>query len=241
MRDKHAIRVRRRLRADRRHKRNVAIRRLPLVIALLALALPAFAQEPAPAASPSPDPAPQASASPTPQATATPAPESWHINVNAGVGTLVTRDMSTEYFRARLTVAGPIAKNLRGFLRGDLDQTQDGGVLDSLASLAKLKDTFKSIEVGAGLRYYVAPELSFGAVAGVTYSVESEANKPLDSRLYTLLGVFCSNTRDSGYVIPVKGGVFTAIDVDIPLQKRAGDQLAYTIKVGALVRIKTIQ
>lgn len=137
--------------------------------------------------------------------------------------------------------------SLRAFVRGDLGRTQDGGNLRDPA-------TFRSIEVGAGVRQRVKGALSVGAIAGVTYSAEGKVDAPRDPRLYSLLGLLCVDIAGGyacatgGHRGPVggpsvggavsipKGKVATTVDFDLPL-RTVSDRRTWQLTIGASAEV----
>ena len=175
------------------------------------------------------------------------AAQGWDGVAEAGAATAMTRGERTEHWRGRLVIAGPIASFVRGFLRGDLGRTQDGGDLADAS-------TFRSIEVAIGARARVGGPLSVGLLAGVTYSAEGRVGAPSDARLYSYLGLFCLDVA-GGYVCgtgghrgPVggpavgaaisipKGKVSTTVDFDLPL-RTAHDRRTWQLTIGASAEV----
>lgn len=201
------------------------------VLTVAALCAPAFA-DPAPAASPA---------------------AKLTASLYAGTSSVLTRGERREYITSRLSATAPLFAGLSAFARVDLGANQDGGNLSD-------PRTFRTVEVLGGLWRKVGP-VEATAIGGATYSVEGQEGRPLDARLFTLAALARVGIGDGGYVyaggghhgpvggpallfaasVPIKGGAFSVIDFALPLQRTVFREKAWTLKVGASVRVKRLR
>lgn len=180
----------------------------------------------------------------------------WCAGLYTGTVGVITRGEKREFITARATASGPFSTKLSGFGRADLTGSQDGGAIN-------IRDphTFRTVEASGGLRYKVGGIVEASVIAGATYSVEGDAGKPVDARLFTLAALARVPIGDGGYAyvgaghhgpvggrallfaasIPLKGGTYSIIDFAFPLQRNVLQEKTWVLKVGASIRVKTIR
>lgn len=202
----------------------------PLVLLILALASPAFAQD-------------QAPTSQRPEAA-----------ISCGGMRFAERGAPDhEDFVCRLSLAVPAPSGLTLFARADYTRTQGTEPDGDLFTLA----TFRSIEGFVGGRKDIAPNLSATAFAGVTWNRDKNI-EPTDPRLWTVAGGLRYTVPKRGYVVaafghhgPVEGSAFLGSlvyemsdsaawfgDVAIPLGATRFALKPYTVRFGVSARVK---
>lgn len=208
-----------------KHRKGAAI--VPLLI--LALASPAFAQEPA-------------------------QPQRPEAAISCGGMRFAERGAPDhEDFVCRLSLAVPAPSGLTLFARADYTRTQGTEPDGDLLALA----TFRSIEGFVGGRKDIAPNLSATAFAGVTWNRDKNI-EPTDPRLWTVAGGLRYTVPKRGYVVaafghhgPVEGSAFLGSlvyemsdsaawfgDVAIPLGATRFALKPYTVRFGVSARVK---
>lgn len=207
-----------------------------LLNALLLAALAA-----APAVQPSPEPAPPI------------AEKAFSATLDTGVVSVITRGEKHEYAAARATVAGRLSSKLTAWNRLDIGGSQDGGALNLTQPTS-----FRTIEDGLGLSYSLGA-ISAVVISGATFSIEGDAGRPIDARLFTVAGGARIAIGDSGYVYaaaghhgPVggpallvaasipKGDGFITVDFALPFNRNVLEQKTWVLKLGASVRLKAV-
>lgn len=113
----------------------------------------------------------------------------WTVDVLGGPSTSGVGDEVKPYVTGRVTVFADPSINWQIFGRGEIQRTPNGGDAFSIETLK----TFASVEglVGARWRIKGSPYFSLGAVAGASFSRESDIKSPRDPRLYTAEGLLC--------------------------------------------------
>lgn len=175
------------------------------------------------------------------------------VDAYTGSYALVTRGESREFLTARATATAPLFGDLSAFGRLDVGGEQDAGGLDYSDP-----STFRRVEVAGGLGYDVGA-LRLVGLGGVTYSVEGTSDAPRDPRMYTMAALARVGIGESGYAyagggfhgpvggwallgalsIPA-GPAFATVDYAFPLSQTALRERAYTLRVGAQVRVKRL-